>query len=117
MSIWSKSNLSHRRTYIVLRILDQTRRKFSTAGNTKMDKLNFWVPGDSAAIRKAKARSLAISINNILIEPYRSEFEPGLNKTKSVNRLTAVLISSSKKIKDIAEKADECYNFFGEEKL
>lgn len=115
MANWSKNNLAHRRTYLTLRILNQTRRRFDSAKSAEMNQLDFWVSGDSAAIRRGKARALASVINNIFVDAFKSTYEEGFNKTKSVNKLTTILSNSSKTINDLADVADSCYLFFGED--
>ncbi len=114
MATWSKNNLAHRRTYLSLRILVETKRKFSSAGPQEIRKLDFWVEGDSANMRKTKARSLATRLNNLFIDAFESKFESGYSAVKSINTMTKILIVGDKAIQDLAEVADTCYDFFGE---
>lgn len=115
MSEWSKNNLAHRRTYISLRILAEAKRKFASAGSQKVKKFDFWDAGDSPAIRRGKARALSVRLNNLFIEAFRSKFEAGFTQVRSVNAMTAILVDGDKIMKDLAEVADVCYDFFGEE--
>jgi len=115
MSIWSKNNLAHRRTFLTLRILEQTKRQFENAAGQTSSQLKFWVPGDSADIRKEKARALASMMNNIFVDAFKTEFEQDFDKTKSVNALTNVLSVKDSTVQELADTADGCYQFLGED--
>ena len=60
MAEWDKTKVHCLVTWITLADLDQTSRGFRSAGNAKTTSLTFWNPGDSAAMRKGKARTVAI---------------------------------------------------------
>ena len=115
MPDWSRTNIAHRRTYMALRVFEQTRRKFASAGTAKMPTLKFWVSGDSSAIRRGKARRLATSINRLFIRAYRSKYEDGFTKVKSINAMTNVLVKANNTVENLANAADVCYDFFGED--
>ena len=59
MPDWNKNNLAHTNTFLTLRIVAQTNRKFAAAGAQKIGSLDFCVAGDSSDMRRGKARSLA----------------------------------------------------------
>ena len=54
-------------------------------------------------------------LNNLFIEAFKSKFEAGFTQVKSVNAMTTVLVDGDNTMKDLAEVADVCYDFFGEE--
>jgi hypothetical protein len=115
MSNWTKNNLAHRRTFLTLRILEQTKRQFEAAADQKMSQLKFCVPGDSAQMRKEKARSLASMMNNVFMDAFKTTFETNFDKTKSVNAMTDVLIVDNSTVQELADAADQCYQFAGED--
>ena len=114
MTDWTKNNLAHSSTYLSLRILAETKRKFASAGTQKVEQLDFWNDTDSSNMRSAKAKTLAVRLNNLFIDAFKSSFETGYSKTKSIASMQSVLKSKGKTVKDLAATADECYAFYGE---
>jgi hypothetical protein len=115
VSTWSKNNLAHRRTFLTLRILDQTNREFDQAADQKMSELKFSVTGDSQDMRSEKARSLASVINNVFVDAFKTDFESGFDNVQSVDGMAAVLADPTKTVLELADTADGFYKFFGEE--
>ena len=114
---WSNNNLAHRRVWWALFLLEQSQRTFSNSGDVKMNQLAFWVPGESAAIRKGKARGQARVLNNMFSDLFFAEFEPNVTKTKAVNAMVQVLIQGSATMEKLADEVDAMYLFEGEDQI
>jgi len=112
---WSKNNLAHRRTFLTLRILNQTKKQFDAAATQEMSQLAFTVPGDSATMRRDKARSLASTMHNVFVDAFKTDLESGVTKTAAINSMVDVLVVETATVEQLADSADVSYEFLGEE--
>jgi hypothetical protein len=113
MADWNKNNLAHTNTFLALRILAQTARKFASAGAQQMQDLSFWVAGDSADMRGAKAKSLATQLHNMFTLAFDSKLESGATKVGSIKAMADVLADGNKTVNALADVADDNYDFSG----
>jgi hypothetical protein len=111
MADWSKNNLAHTNTFLALRILAQTTRKFPTAGAQEVQKLAFWVVGDSADMRTGKAKSLATQVHNVFTLAFGSTLETGTTKVGSIKAMADVLADGNKTVNALADVAHDNYDF------
>jgi hypothetical protein len=111
MAEWNKNNLAHTNTFLALRILAQTKAKFSTAGSHEMKKLAFWVAGESADMRAARAKSLASQMHNLFVMVFGSRLESGATNAGAVKAMADVLVVSDSTVNELADRADENYDF------
>jgi hypothetical protein len=111
MADWNKNNLAHTSTFLALRILAQTMRKFPTAGAQEVQNLAFWVVGDSADMRTAKAKSLAAQLHNMFTLAFGSRLESGATKVGSIKAMGEVLADGNKTVNALADVADDNYDF------
>lgn len=111
MAEWNKNNLAHTNTFLALRILAHTNKKFRAAGAQKIRSLALWVEGDSADMRRGKATSLATQLHNMFEDVFKATFEPGATKVASIKAMAQVLIDGDNTIQILADSADEKYDF------
>jgi len=114
MSTWSKNHLECVNTWFALRMLEQTRRPFKTAGAQKMKDLLFFNPTSTADVRRDAARTLARQLHNVFVDGFGAELESGATRTKAVSGLVAVLVERTKSVADLAVVNDRNYRFLGE---
>ena len=114
MADWSKNNLSCRTTWLALRILEQSKKVFSKSATVRMDQLLFWNAADSAAMRTAKARTIAIQLDNIFTLSAEARYEANSNKQTAIAAMVEILTDAGQTIADLASANDENYLFFGE---
>ena len=79
---WTKNNLAHADTYLALRVLDQTKRKFKTAGDQKMKALAFF-DAANATLSEQKARGLASQMDNVFRVFFDAKYEHGSLRLKA----------------------------------
>ena len=111
MAEWNKNNLAHTNTFLALRILAQTKRKFSAAGGQTCKQLAFFVAGESAEQRAARARSLAAQMHNLFVMVFASRLEQGVTNAGAVKAMADVLADVDKTVNELADAADEKYDF------
>lgn len=111
---WSNNNLAHIHTWMALRVLGQNSKTFAASENLKIREFEFWVDGDSAAMRAQKARAMAAQIDNIFRLYQGASYEPKFTKVTAINTLAAVLRGADKTLVELGEQADLCYFFAGE---
>lgn len=111
---WSNNNLAHVHTWMALRVLGQSSKTFDASEDVKVCNYEFWVDGDSAAMRSQKARALAVQLDNIFRLYQGASYESDYSKLKAINALATVLRSGDKTIAALGEEADNCYFFAGE---
>ncbi len=114
MAEWDKSKVECLVTWITLVDLGQTRKGGLAAGCVKMEDLAFWNPHDSLAIRKSKARTIAIQCDNIFRRYWGAKYETGKNRTKTINATTRIFTNGIKTIADLAEANNNNYLYHGE---
>jgi len=115
MADWNKNNLAHTNTFLALRILAQTSKRFAAAGAQEIDDLAFWVVGDSASMRRAKAKSLAAQLHNMFVMVFGSRLEQGETKIGSIKFMADVLVDGTETVNVLADAADEKYDFSEED--
>lgn len=111
MADWNKNNLAHTNTYLALRILAQTKAKFSKAGALEMKKLAFWVAGESSDMRAARAKSLASQMHNMFVMVFGSRLEAGASNAGAVKAMADVFAEADMTVNELADAADEKYDF------
>ena len=114
MSNWTRNNRAHGFTYLALRTLDHVPKGFAAAGDKKMKELGHWIPGSSTEDRKRAAESTASVMHNIFKLNFEATYESGFNKVKSVGAMADVLQNANKKVTGLADAADLCFLFRGE---
>lgn len=114
MSDWTRNNRAHGYTYLALRVLDYVPKGFASAGNLKMNQLGHWVQGMSAEDRKRASKATASIIHNQFKMTYGASYESGFTATKAVKEMADVLANPNRKVKSLADTADACFFFKGE---
>ena len=114
MADWDHTKVHCLVTWLTLVDLDQTSRGFGTTGNAKMTNLTFWNPGDSVAIRRAKARTVAIQSDNLFKRYWGTTYEQGKSRSKAINAALRCMTDKDKTVADLAEANDEHYLYYGE---
>ena len=102
-------------TWITLVDLDQTARGFDSAGSAKMTSLGHWNPGDSEAVRKGRARTIAIQSDNLFRRYWGAKYEGDITRTKALNAAVAVLVDKDGTVADLAAANNQNYAYHGEE--
>jgi hypothetical protein len=111
---WSNNNLAHVHTWMALRVLGQSSKTFDASEQVKVREFEFWVEGDSAAMRSQKARALATQLDNAFRLYQGADYESGYSKVKAINALAAVLRNGERTMAELGDEADACYFFAGE---
>jgi len=111
MAEWNKNNLAHTNTFLALRILAQTSETFDAAGSQQIKALSTWVAGESAPLRRARAKSLASQLHNLFSMVFRAKFESGVTKPGSIKAMADVLVNGDSTVCDLADTADAQYDF------
>jgi hypothetical protein len=70
--------------------------------------------GDSAAMRRSKARAHAEMLDGVFSNLYRTKYETDVDRDTAVEEMFAVLIDKTKKLKDLGDPVDQAYQFIGE---
>lgn len=122
---WSNNNMAHQALWWSLYILEHSKRTFDKSASVQMDQLAYWVDADSAAIRRAKARSLAAVLDNMFMEIYEARYEgladaaaeAEIDQARAVARkaLVEVLVDTGKTMEALGEEVDRMYRFLGEQ--
>lgn len=111
---WNNNNLAHIHTWMALRVLGQNDKTFAASENLKVREFEFWIEGESAAMRAQKSRVLAVQMDNIFRLYQGASYEPGFTKVKAINALAVILRGADKTMADVGGEADNCYFFAGE---
>lgn len=114
MSTWSRNHLECVNTWFALRMLEQTRRPFKTAGAQKMKTLLFFNPTSTADTRRDAARTLARQLHNVFVDGLGAGIESGSTRTRAVSGMVAVLVDAKQTVAALAEINDRNYRFLGE---
>lgn len=99
-------------TWATLALLGEIAEAFPNAGDVKMKDLVFWA--GSAQTREARARALAVQMDNTFISLFNSEYETKVNRTRAILNLTESLLDGSATMTDLANSDDDDYLFMGE---
>lgn len=70
--------------------------------------------GESAAIKKKKAETHAVLLDNAFTSLYRATYEASNNQDSSIAAMETVLSDSTKTMSDLADVVDTAYRFKGE---
>jgi len=111
MAEWNKNNLAHTNTFLALRILAQTKSRFPAAGKLAVKRFEFWVEGQSAEMRAARAKSLGAQMHNLFVMVFGSRLESGVTNAAAVKAIADVLADGEKTMQVLADAADEKYDF------
>jgi hypothetical protein len=114
MADWDKGKVHCLVTWMTMVDLGQTKKGFDGAGPTKMTSLAFWTPNDSASLRKAKARTIAIQADNLFRRYWGAKYEQGKSRTTAINAAVRTLTDKDKTLADLSEVNDENYLYDGE---
>lgn len=114
MSTWSRNHMECVDTWFALRMLEQTRRPFKSAGSQKMKDLLFFNSTASAGTRRNAARTLARQLHNVFVDGFEAKLEAGVTRSKAVSGMVAVLVDGAGTIADLAGVNDRNYRFLGE---
>lgn len=114
MTDWTRNNRAHGYTYLALRVLDYVPKGFAAAGDLKMNQLGHWVQGMSAQDRKRASKSTASIMHNQFRMTYDAAYEEGFNAAKAVTAMADALANPNRKVKSLADVADACFFFKGE---
>ena len=116
MSDWSNNNLAHVHTWLCMIALHElpSTSTFDVSGDKQMNALAFWSDLDSADQRAIKANALAAQMDNIFRLFQGAQYEPNIDRAIAVQSMSEVLQKSTKKLKHLAARADDCYRFKNE---
>lgn len=115
MSDWSKNNKAHVSTWLSLYVLDQVAVSFKEAKDLAVRDLTFWSPLDSEEMRRAKARTLGVQLDNMFRLIYGATLEEAVEPEQAIGVLQEALAKADTKLPALAKSVDDCYDFVGEE--
>ncbi len=115
MGTWTKNNLACRATWTTLMVLDQSDETFDASDAIKVKSFTFWSNADSAEMRKTKATTIAIQMDNIFVKLRGARYEKGVSAEAAIKAIVAILTKGDKTMADLAARNDASYQFWGEE--
>ena len=114
MPAWSPNNLACRTTWTTLMVLDQSDETFDASGAIKVRDFTFWNNADSAEMRKTKATTLAVQMDNIFVKLRGARYETGVDAEAAIKAIVAILTKGDRTMADLAARNDASYQFWGE---
>lgn len=112
---WTINNQACVATWSALLVLDQTKRAFATAETVKIGTFPMWAKGESAKLRAARAKSLAVMLDNIFRKFEGAAYEPSSTRPQAINATAAILVDDEKTIAELANVVDDSYHFAEED--
>ena len=112
---WSANNRAHACLWIAETWHHNQRDLgFDEVGNWKTDYIIKAVAGESANIRKEKANTHALMLDDVFTSFYRAVYENNKDQATAITDMEKVLQDDSKLMSDLAEAVDTAYRFRGE---
>lgn len=115
MSDWSRNNKAHVSTWLSLYVLDQLSVSFKEAKDLKVSALTFWSPLDSEDMRRARAKTIGIQLDNMFQFIYGATLEDGVTRERAITTLQDALAKADTTLPALGRSVDDCYDFIGEE--
>lgn len=114
---WSNNSVACKTIWTTLMVFEQIseRQLFKTTGDKKMSDLPFFAKDGTDAVKKARAKSLAIQFDKYFRIARGAKYESDVNKKKAVDSLVTVMKEADKLVVDLADVADDMYLFYREE--
>jgi hypothetical protein len=111
---WSNNNRACKTVWTTLRVLDQIskRRTFKTTGDLNIKDLTFFVGTDETV--QVRAESLAAQMDNLFTELRGAAYEEDFNSKSARAAMVAVLTDGDLTVADLADTADDAFEFHGE---
>ena len=114
MAEWSPNNRACKTTWFTLFVLNQHQEAFPDAGKLQMKDLTFYARAVDVDLRKARARDLAIAMDNNFRLIRGADFEKNVKPADAIDDMVNVLLDEDKTITDLAAVNDSNYRFLGE---
>jgi|SRR5882672_10936622 len=87
---------------------------FDEVGSWKCDFIIKSAAGESAAMKREKANTHAVLLDDVFTSLYRAAYEANKDQASSIADMEAVLGDSTKTMSDLADVVDAAYRFRGE---
>lgn len=113
-SKWNSNNLACVNTWAFLRVLEQYRNVFKTAGVLKMEQLNYYNAAASASVNELEAKSIATTLDRMFRFGLLAKFEQGATRKKAIEGMTKTISTKNKTVAGLAAVVDGLYRFRGE---
>lgn len=116
---WSSNNIACRTVGSALMVFDQIseNQPFKSTGEIKIGDLPFYPQDGSMDIVDVRAKSLAIQLDKTFRMGRGATYEDNMNQVTAVNAMVEILKDKEQTIAGLADKADDQYLFFGEDKI
>lgn len=116
---WSSNNVACRTVGSALMVFEQIseNQSFKSTGEIKIGDLPFYPHDGSMDIVETRAKSLAIQLDKSFRMMRGATYEENMTQVSAVNTLVEILKNKERTISDLADKADDQYLFFREEKI
>ena len=112
---WNKNNRAHTSLWFFEKWHhDRRDTQFIPAGEWETSFLIKSVAGDTPGAREKKALTHAEMLDGVFTNLFRASYEQGVDRDAAIDKMKAVLIDDSKRMKDLGDPVDECYQFLGE---
>jgi len=93
---------------------DQRDLGFDEVGNWKCNFIIKAAAGEGAVMRKEKANTHAMLLDDVFTSLYRATYEANKDQVTSIADMEAVLGDDTKTMSDLADVVDAAYRFRGE---
>ena len=115
MANWQKNNRAHAGLCFFEKWHhEQPDVKFTPAGQWSTNYLIKSASGESENMRADKAQAHAELLDGAFKSLFVAKYEEGIDRDAALAAILQVLNDSSKKLEDLGDPVDECYQFIGE---
>ncbi len=113
---WDNNNVAHTNTWVFERWkLKDKSVTFMEAGSLwGVDRLTGAAGGESSDVRQQKAEAHATALDEIYTDFFHAGYEPGVTQVSAIAAMAAILVDSSKFMKDLGDPVSDAYKFQGE---
>ena len=110
---WNVDNRAAGTTWFNARTLEQidAAASFSEAKSIKMSEMTFWNALSSGEARRVQAGSLAAMMDNINRQFWFARYAHNADRATAIESIVATLLNQNKTLLDLAEVADQQYDF------
>ncbi len=118
MPNWNKNNAAHFFTWADLIFFYELPKdlKFSEAEDYETRNLLFYADAAGGVSREKRAKALASRLDNAFRVMNGAKLETGKSRTSAIKAMTETLLRTDKTVGDLAQTADDFYQFHTEVK-
>ena len=116
---WSSNNVACRTVWTALMVFDQIaeNQSFKSTGEIKIGDLPFFPQDGSMDVVETRANSLSIQLDKSFRMIFGATYEESMTQISAVSSMSKLLKDKEQTITNLADKADDQYLFFKEEKI